>query len=89
MKCRDELGNKIKQQFRLMELDGKFLAPMDMDIIINGCAANERFAILLEVDAENQEKRLQLKKEKDLLRKAQEWLEGLTENAVSDSHDIV
>ena len=51
--------------------------------------ANERLAILLEVDAENQEKRLQLKKEKDLLRKAQEWLEGLTENAVPDIHDVV
>ncbi len=29
MKCRDELGNKMKQQFRLMEPDGKFSAPME------------------------------------------------------------
>ena len=41
--------------------------------------------MLLEVNAENKEKRLQLKKEKETLQKAQDWLEGLTEDVVS--HD--
>ncbi len=63
--------------------------PLWNGYIIDGFAANERFAMLLEVDAENQEKRLQLKKEKELLGKAQEWLEGLTKNAVSDNYDMV
>lgn len=72
MKCRDELGSKMKHHFRLMEPD-----------------ANERFTMLLEVDAENQEKRLQLKKEKETLQKAQDWLEGLTGDAVSHSRSTV
>ena len=45
--------------------------------------------MLLEVDAENQEKRLQLKKEKETLQKAQDWLEGLTANAVPNSQIAV
>ena len=89
MKCRDGLGSRMKEHFRLMEPDGESPSSLSLEIITNRVTANGRFAMLLEVDAENQEKRLQLKKEKELLRKAQEWLKGLTEDTVPDHHDTL
>ena len=44
----------------------------------NSPTADDRCAILLEVDAENRERRIQLKKEKGRIQEAQCWLEGLT-----------
>lgn len=41
-------------------------------------AADERCAVLLEVDPENRERRNQLKKEKERLQRAQTELESLT-----------
>ena len=78
----------MKERYRLTEPDGRF-QPLSLVTISNLSIAHERFAMLLEVDAENQEKRLQLKKEKQTLQKAQEWLEGLTDGAVSDSETTV
>jgi hypothetical protein len=41
--------------------------------------------VLLEVDAENRERRIQLKKEKARIQEAQTWLEGLTR----DDHNVM
>ncbi|MCJ1463834.1 hypothetical protein MMC07_002443 [Pseudocyphellaria aurata] len=43
--------------------------------------ANERCTVLLAMDRESQERRVQLMKEKAVIVEAQDWLEGLTEDA--------
>lgn len=40
-------------------------------------AAHDRCADLLEVDTENRERRIQLKREKQRIQEAQSWLESL------------
>ena len=50
----------------------------------NQSKADDRCAMLLEIDIEDRERRAQLEKEKAVIREAQDWLEGLTKD-VSDT----
>lgn len=47
-------------------------------IHLNSPIADDRCAALLEVDTENRERRIRLKKKKGRMEEAQSWLEGLT-----------
>jgi hypothetical protein len=81
MACRSEISKTLKEEIGLTESDGKlatsFIPHVPQEVAYSS-AADERCAILLEVDAENRERRLQLKKEKARIQEAKSWLEGLT-----------
>lgn len=73
----------MKERIGILKPDGKsFSTCWDQpDINHTGFEANERCTILLAVDRESQERRVQLMKEKAVIGEAQAWLEGLTNSA--------
>lgn len=83
LSCRNEIGALMKEQIGILKPDGKsFIACWDwLDTDHIDFEANERCAVLLAMDRESQERRVQLMKEKAVIVEAQDWLEGLTKDA--------
>ena len=76
LKCRNDLVSSMKKHFRATEPGGKFLfCPCLMQA--DPYPADERLAILLAANPQDELRRAQLKREMETICKAQEHLEGL------------
>lgn len=83
LSCRNEIGAVMKERIGILKPDGKFFSACRdrSDTNYIGFEANTRCTVLLAVDQESQERRIQLVKEKAVIGEAQDWLEGLTKDA--------
>lgn len=83
MKCRTQIASRLKNELGLENPDGKLVMMFRSFVVTNLYTANERCAILLEVDNENQVRRIQLKKEKGTITEAQIWLGRLVDGGTN------
>ena len=75
--CHDELGNALKQGIGLEEPDGRSsCSEYEYKLPLTTILAEQRCAVLLAVDPENERVRSELVKQNENLLKASEWLES-------------
>ncbi|KAL8860610.1 MAG: hypothetical protein Q9178_002963 [Gyalolechia marmorata] len=75
--CHDELGNALKQGIGLEEPDGRSsCSENEYKLPLTTILAEQRCAVLLAVDPENERVRAELVKQNENLVKASEWLES-------------
>ena len=79
VKCRNGLVPTVKEHFRATDPGGKFLL-ISLSGTYSFCLADERLAILVAANPQDELRRLQLKTEMETILKAQEHLEGLPED---------
>ena len=74
-KCRNDIITRMKEVFGLFEPDGMFPVTFSGNADTN--SAEQRLALLLAANPQQETRRAQLLKEKETIAKAQERLEGL------------
>ena len=78
-KCRNDLFNVMRDKFRVTDADGKHKnLILSYTVRADSSLANDRLAILLASNPEDERRRAQLNKERDTLLKAQQRLHGLS-----------